>query len=110
MCNGIFKLRTMKLHEIITALETPTNSVLIELMIPYKKLLLRYYSAHFTSEPVLMVTSVMNAAQYARIEPANELNEAICAYLDDYDCSNEESEKFCEYETICANSIMLNKL
>lgn len=96
----------MKLHEIITAMEDPTDSVLIEKMIPYKKSLLAYFSSRFTSEPVLMVTSVFNAAQYGRIEPAGELNDAICAWLDDYDCDNEESE----YETICANSIMLKDL
>ena len=100
----------MKLHEIITAHEDPTQSILIEKMIPYKKSLLAYYTAQFTSEPILMVTAAMNAAQYGRIEPVNELNEAICAYLDDYDCDNEESENFCEYETICANSMMLKDL
>lgn len=100
----------MKLHEIITALEDPTQSVLIEKMIPYKKSLLTYFTAQFHSEPVLMITSVMNAAQYGRIEPAGELNEAICAYLDDYDCQNEDDENFCEYETICANSMMLKDL
>jgi hypothetical protein len=100
----------MKLHEIITALEDHTQSVLIEKMVPYKKSLLAYFSSRFTSEPVLMVTSVTNACQYARIEPAGELNDAICAYLDDYDCDNEDSENFSEYETICANSIMLKDL
>lgn len=100
----------MKLHEIITAMENPTDSVLIEKMIPYKKSLLAYFSSRFTSEPILMITDVFNAAQYGRIEPVGELNDAICAYLDDYDCDNEESENFCEYETICANSIMLKDL
>ena len=100
----------MKLHEIITAMEDPTDSVLIEKMVPYKKSLLAYFSSRFTSEPVLMITDVFNSAQYGRIEPAGELNEAICAYLDDYDCENEDSENFSEYETICANSIMLKDL
>lgn len=100
----------MKLHEIITALETPTNSVLIESMIPYKKSLLAYYRDQFMTEPVLMVTMVANAVQYARIEPQDEFNEAICAYLDDYDCLNEGSENFGEYETICFNSMMLADL
>ena len=99
----------MKLHEIITALEDHTQSVLIEKMVPYKKSLLAYFSSKFSSEPVLMVTDVFNSAQYGRIEPINELNESICAYLDDYDCANEESENFGEYETICANSMMLKE-
>jgi len=100
----------MKLHEIISALETQTNSVLIESMIPYKKSLLAYYKDLFCSDPVLMVTIVSNAAQYARIEPANELTEAICSYLDDYDCTEEGSENYSEYETICFNSMMLADL
>lgn len=100
----------MKLHEIITAMENPTDSVLIEKMVPYKKSLLAYFSSKFSSEPVLMVTSVTNACQYGRIEPANEMNEAICAYLDDYDCQNEDSENFGTYETICAYSIALKDL
>jgi len=100
----------MKLHEIITAMEDPTDSVLIEKMVPYKKSLLAYFSSKFSSEPVLMVTAAMNAAQYGRIEPTNELTDAVCAYLDDYDCDNEDSERFGEYETICANSIILKDL
>lgn len=100
----------MKLHEIIAAHENGTDSILIEKMIPYKKSLLIYFSNRFSSEPVLMVTMVTNACQYGRIEPANEFNEAIGAYLDDYDCANEDSENFPEYETICANSIMLKDL
>jgi len=100
----------MKIHEIITALEDPTQSVLIEKMVPYKKSLLAYFSSRFTSEPVLMITDVFNAAQYGRIEPAADLNDAICAYLDDYDCANEESENFGTYETICADSIALKDL
>lgn len=100
----------MKLHEIITANEDYTQSVLIEEIVKYKKQLYVYYSHYFSSEPVLMVTEVMNAAQYGRIEPANEIDEAICAYLDDYDCQNEESENFGTYETICANSMMLKDL
>jgi len=99
----------MKLHEIIAVMEDPTASVLIENMVPYKKSLLAYFTAQFPSEPILLVTSVTNACQYARIEPAGELTDAICAYLDDYDCANEESENFGTYETICANSMMLKE-
>lgn len=100
----------MKLHEIIALNDEAKKSILIELLIPYKKLLLAYYKREFLAEPILMVTSVSNACQYGKIVSANELDEAICEYLDDYNCMDEESENFSEYETICFNSIMLAKL
>ena len=86
------------------------TSILIEKMLPYKKSLLTYYKDMFFDEPVLMVTDVFNAAQYAKIVPANELNEAICTYLNDYDCMDKDNENFSCYEAICFNSMMLSKL
>jgi bifunctional N-acetylglucosamine-1-phosphate-uridyltransferase/glucosamine-1-phosphate-acetyltransferase GlmU-like protein len=102
----------MLLHEIITANENPKTAILIEKLIPYKKSLHIYYSnySNHGDEPLLMVTAVMNAAQYGRIVSSNELTEAICEYLDDYDCMEETSENFGEYETICFNSILLKTL
>lgn len=102
----------MKLHEIIEANESHTDSILIELLIPYKKSLLVYYRDEFMCEPILMVTDVMNAAQYGKIVSSNAFSEAVCAYMEvDYvDESNIESDEFAQYETICANSIFLEKL
>lgn len=102
----------MKLFEIIAANENHTQSILIEKMIPYKKSLFTYYSRYFgnRNEPLLMVVSVSNAAQYGKIVPANEFGDAISAYLDDYNCSDETSENYAEYETIYFNSIPLAKL
>lgn len=102
----------MNLSSIITANESHTQSILIETMLPYKKSLLTYYSNYFGSrnEPMLMVTDVFNAAQYGKIVPANDFQDAIAAYLDDYNCSDENSENFAAYETICFNSIPLSKL
>ena len=98
----------MKLYEIIEIMNNQhETSVLTEELFKYKRSLYTYFKDLFCCEPVLMVTSVTNATQYARIEPSNEFNEAICTWLDDYECDNENSENFCEYETICANSLML---
>ena len=97
----------MKLHEIIKANSDDKSSILIELLIPYKKSLLTYYWEQFSSEPLLMVTDVFNAAQYGKIVPSCELYDAIILYLDE-DLSEEEQ---CDaIEEICANSILLSKL
>ena len=99
----------MKLHEIISTLETPTNSVLIESMLPYKKSLCTYYLRFFCCDPVLMVTSVSNACQYAQIVPSNDLNEAIYHWVDSMNLETEE-ERENEIELILFQSIMLNNL
>ena len=90
----------MKLHEIIDINDKGTDSILIEKLAPYKNSLFTYYSNLFTSEPVLMVTDVFNAAQYALIVPINEMSEAQAIYLQDRDCSQER-------ELINFQSIML---
>ena len=97
----------MKLHEIIKANEDGKSSILIELLIPYKKSLLTYYREYFTSEPMLMVTDVFNAAQYGKIVPSCELYDAIMLYLDE-DLS--EEDQCYAIEEICANSILLSNL
>ena len=69
-----------------------------------------------TSEPVLMVTAVMNAVQYGKIVPAGEFGEALYAHLGVSYVEEDDSEEgfdadlFCEYETVCFNSIMLKDL
>ena len=106
----------MKLHEIIEINEDHEKSILIERMIPYKKMLNIFFNRDFTSEPLLMVTSVFNAAQYGKIVPAGEFMEAVYAYMGVcYVETDEEEEgfdedKFAEYETICFNSISLKDL
>jgi len=103
-------MTTLKLHEIIESNEVETSSILIELLVPYKKSLLTYYSRLFPSEPILMVTSISNACQYSKIVPDGEFTEALINYIGDYNCMDEENENFCEYETICFNSIPLSNL
>lgn len=98
------------LAEIIKLNEDLQTTILVENILMYKKSLLTYYNSLFCSDPVLMVCSVMNAAQYAKIVPADDLIENICAYLDNYNCMDQDNEDFCAYETIMFNSIMLSKL
>ena len=90
----------MKLYEIIEAMETPTNTILVEELVKYKKSLFTYYSNYFTSEPILMVTDVMNAAQYARITDAENFTEDMILYLEGDDCEQER-------ELISFQSMML---
>ena len=106
----------MKLHEIIEINEDHEKSILIEKMIPYKKMLNIFFNRDFTSEPMLMVTSVSNAAQYAKIVPAGEFTEAVYAYMgvgyvvEDSEEEDFDEDLFAQYETICFNSRLLKDL
>ena len=71
----------MKLHEIIEISEEGTQSILIELIVPYKKQLLTYFEEYYMmGDPVLMVTSVFNACSYGLVVPSYEFEEAMQAY------------------------------
>ena len=72
----------MQLNTIIENIEGLKNAVLIEEMIPYKKSLLTYFKRQFRGEPMLLVVSVSNAAQYALICPEGEIYEALQSYDD----------------------------
>jgi hypothetical protein len=106
----------MKLHEIIEINEDHEKSVLIEKMIPYKKMLYTYFQRQFSSEPILMVTEASNAAQYAKIVPIAEFAEAVCAYMgvgyviEDSEEEDFDEDLFAQYETICFNSRILKDL
>lgn len=99
----------MKLHEIIKAVEND-EELMYEHVAPYKKTLYHYFKDQFCCEPVVMITFVCNAMQGAKIVSSNEFIDAICNYLEDYSCTDENSENFGEYETICANSFMMSDL
>jgi hypothetical protein len=98
---------------IIEANNKQDQSILFESLHPYLKSLYIYYKDLFGCEPVLMVTDVFNACQYAKIVPANDFNEAINAYLNvsyievEQDNKNFDSDLFAQYETINFNSKML---
>jgi len=105
----------MKLHEIIKMNEDHTTSIEVGQLAVYKKSLLTYYSDLFPSEPMLMVTDVMNACQYAKIVPSCEFADAICDYLGvnyietDMEDVYFDEDLFSQYETINFNSIQLSK-
>ena len=104
-------MKAMNLSDIIAQNEKADESILYELIHPYLKSLYVYYKDLFCSEPVLMVTDVMNAAQYCRIVDSNELTDAICDYLGlDSEPEDTESDEFSYYETICFNSKFLKDI
>ncbi len=106
-------METLNLNKIISLNENDTTSILYESMQPYLKSLYVYYKNYFNCEPVCMVTSVSNAAQYVKIVASNDFYYAICAFLEvDYIIEDETEEgfnfdNFAEYETINFNSKML---
>ena len=96
----------MLLYQIIRNNDAAKFSILTEILFQYKKSLYTYYKDMFNCEPVLMVTTVYNAAQYALIVPSNELGEAIDNWVNLQEDSTEE-EKEEERELIGFQSIML---
>lgn len=98
-------MNNYKLHEIIEINSTGDTSIEVEQLHPYKKSLYTYFKKYYNCEPVLMVTDVFNACQYALIVPSNELNEAIEIYLQNSDITEEEKQD--QTELISFQSIML---
>ena len=95
-------MRNMKLHEIIETFEDGKQAIITELLIPYKKQLLTYYTDYFCrSEPILMVTSVTNNSSYAII--VSDFYEAIQEYYN-WEATEED------IELISFQSIMLKDL
>jgi hypothetical protein len=71
----------MKLKELIDMLDGDgTQAVEISQIQPYRNLLRAYFSAYYTSAPVLIAVAVFNAAQYCIIAPSDEIHDAIVAY------------------------------
>ena len=99
----------MKLHEIIENLNNPNQAILIEKIIPYKKSLLIYFSNDFCCEPILMVTTVLNACQYAQIVPFNDFFESVNDWVKSIKLETEE-DKENEIELINFQSIFLKDL
>lgn len=98
----------MLLHEIISVYKSGKKSVLIENLIPYKKSLLTYYAARYTSDPLLLIVSVSNAAQYGLICPMDDAIEAINTYFDGAINDAEEMEH--TIEVTLFNSIQLRNI
>lgn len=96
----------MKLHEIKSILENePENvTILIELLLPYKKALQVLFP-----DSILMVTDVFNAAQYGRIVDSVDFLESVEMYVDTIPELTDE-EKSHQIELINFQSIPLSKL
>lgn len=92
----------MKLYEIVTEIEA-NRELMVERLFPYRKSLNVLYPNH-----VLMVTTVCNAFQSAKVVPANEFSEAIEEYVQTLEVDEETMEY--EREVINFNSIMLESL
>lgn len=102
----------MKLNEIVEINDLLVSNmeaggaILYDVIHPYKKSLRTYYEDYFGCEPVLMVTSVSNAAVYGVIVPINELQE----YLNDYLGALDPDDREAEEETILFNSKLLKNV
>ena len=99
----------MKLHEIISANENKTTSILIEEILKYKRSLNTFFCALFCCEPILMVTMVSNAVQYAKIVPSDCFLEIVEDYVDTMNLESSEDIAN-EIELINFQSIFLSKL
>lgn len=82
----------------------------IDDILKYKKSILTYYEQFYANDPIFLVTSVTNNSCIGFITSSSDFIEEICAYLDDYNCQDEESENFGEFETICFNSKFVKDL
>lgn len=89
----------------------PKNAIEYGFFHPIRKSLYIFYKDLFGCEPVLMVTDVFNAAQYVKIVPSNEFNEAVCAYIgcEVYEIQNND-EYLAQFETINFNSKLLKDI
>ena len=87
------------------------NSIEYSNLYPIMKSMYIFYKDLFNCEPVLMVTDVMNAAQYIKIVPSNEFNEAVCEYIgcEVYEIQNND-EYLAQFETINFNSKLLKDI
>ena len=104
-------MATLNLSDIIAQNKNVDESIEYGQLRPYLKSLYIYYKDLYCCEPVLMVTDIVNAAQYARIVPCNEFTEAICDYIG-IECEpvNKDSYDYACYEAINFNSKFLKDL
>ena len=89
----------------------PTNSIEYSNLYPIRKSMYIFYKDLFNCEPVLMVTDIYNAAQYIKIVPSNEFNEAVCDYIgcEVHEIQNND-EFLAQFETINFNSKLLKDI
>ncbi len=102
----------MLLHEIIEINDKGTSAIITEELYKYRKSLYTYYKAYYprNCEPMLMVTDVFNACQYALIVPDSEFNDAMDIYLRNDDrLTEDDAELESAKELISFQSIPLSK-
>lgn len=99
------------LAAIIEANESKGTTILYDKISMYKKSLYTYYKDLFCCEPVLLVDSVFNAAQYVKIVPCDDFNTYVCEIIG---CNEDEIETnfdfLSQYENINFNSRMLKDI
>lgn len=100
---------SLKLHEIISLNDKPDTAINTEEIARYKKSLLVYFRAYYSSEPILMITSVTNRWSFAKIVPSDELLDALEEYLNEDSTMIGEDREIAE-ETILFNSLLLSEL
>lgn len=101
----------MLLHEIIQKNEEDKYSILYELLHPYLKSLHTYYKDLFDCEPILMVVSVSNAAQYAKIVSSEDFEDSYrryCSLNFEHGMTEKQFQKY--FETVNFNSKFLSEL
>jgi hypothetical protein len=94
---GSTRIKEMKLHETIEALEQGLLAVEYGQISKYKKSILTYFSRLFTSTPMLIPVAVSNAAQYCLIAPVGEVYDAIIAYDENAAGDEELMETYLQY-------------
>ncbi len=101
-------MKNLNLSQIIEINSEATKSILFESLQPYLKSIYIFYKDLYNCEPVLMVTDLFNAAQYVKIVPSNDFNEAICNYIgcEVYEIENDD-DFLAQFENINFNSKLL---
>ena len=101
----------MKLHEIIKSNSVKTTAIEWGQIAPYLKSLNTFYKDLFCCDPIVMVVSVSNAAQYVKIVPCDEFNACVCDYIgcEEHEIENSD-DLLAQFETINFNSKFLKQL
>ena len=104
-------MENLNRSQIIAFNNDAQKSILFESVHPYLKSLYVFYKDLFCCEPVLMVTDVFNAAQYVKIVPSNEFQEAACNYIGCEVCEIQNDDNFLsQFENINFNSKLLKDI
>ena len=85
------KGRQIRLYEIVEQFDN-NEMVQYEKIVPFKKLLYRYYKELYNCEPVLLVEPVSNTLTGAMVVPEMDLADALDDYINSLQCDNEAAE------------------